>query len=62
MQKRFEKLRLHRKQPNGLNSWTCEVTGPRQSRRLHGYLLEDGSLALAEIPPNNLYLALTQEG
>ncbi len=62
VQKRFEKLQLHRKQPNGLNIWTCEVMGPRKSRRLHGYLLEDGSLALAEIPPNNPYLALTQEG
>lgn len=62
VQKRFEKLQLHRKQPNGLNIWTCEVTGPRKSRRLHGYLLEDGSLALAEIPTNNPYLALTQEG
>ncbi|MCC4630991.1 MobH family relaxase [Xanthomonas citri] len=26
-QKRFEKLHLHRKQANGLNIWTCEVTG-----------------------------------
>ena len=62
VQKRFEKLQLHRKHPNGLNIWTCEVTGPRKSRRLHGYLLEDGSLAFPEIPPNNPYLALTQEG
>ena len=62
VQKRFEKLQPHRKQPNGLNIWTCEVTGPRKSRRLHGYLLEDGALALTEIPPNNPYLALTQEG
>jgi hypothetical protein len=37
IQKRFEKLGLHRKQPDGLNIWTCEVTGPRKSRRLHGY-------------------------
>ncbi|MDS9816909.1 conjugal transfer nickase/helicase domain-containing protein, partial [Pseudomonas aeruginosa] len=62
VQKRFEKLLLHRKHPNGLNIWTCEVTGPRKSRRLHGYLLEDGCLAFPEIPPNNPYLALTQEG
>ena len=34
-----EKLGQHRKQPSGLNIWTCEVTGPRKSRRLHGYLL-----------------------
>src|SRR3546814_2521079 len=39
VQKRFEKLQQHRKQSNGLNIWTCEVTGPRKSRRLHGYLL-----------------------
>ncbi|HEQ0114422.1 TPA: TraI domain-containing protein [Pseudomonas aeruginosa] len=62
VQKRFEKLQLHRKHSNGLNIWTCEVTGPRKSRRLHGYLLENGSLVFAEIPPNNPYLALTQEG
>ena len=36
VQKRFEKLGQHRKQPSGLNIWTCEVTGPRKSRRLHG--------------------------
>lgn len=59
VQKRFEKLQLHRKQPDGLNIWTCSVTGPRKSRRLHGYLLEDASLVLTEVPPNNPYLSLT---
>ena len=62
VQKRFEKLQLHRKQPDGLNIWTCEVTGPRKSRRLHGYLMEDASLVLTEVPPNNPYLSLTQGG
>lgn len=62
VQKRFEKLHLHRKHPNGLNIWTCEITGPRKSRRLNGYLLEDASLAFAEIPPNNPYLSLLKEG
>lgn len=33
VQKRFEKLGGHRKQAGGLNIWTCEVTGPRKSRR-----------------------------
>lgn len=41
VQKRFEKLQLHRKQSNGLNIWTCEVTGPRKTRRLHGYLIKE---------------------
>lgn len=58
IQKRFEKLQLHRKQPNGLNIWTCEVTGPRKSRRLHGYLLKSPSHLLGEAPGNNPYLAI----
>ncbi len=53
VQKRFEKLQQHRKQSSGLNIWTCEVTGPRKSRRLHGYLsLFDTT------PPNNPYLSV----
>lgn len=61
VQKRFERLQLHRKQPNGLNIWTCEVTGPRKSRRLHGYLLTDASDVFDAVPPNNPYLKVTQE-
>lgn len=61
IQKRFEKLQLHRKQRSGLNIWTCEVTGPRKSRRLHGYLLQDPHLLFAEVPPNNPYLAARPE-
>ncbi len=57
VQKRFEKLQLHRKQPNGLNIWICEVTGPRKSRRLHGYLLNDPHQIFSEMPPNNPYLS-----
>jgi len=59
LQKRFEKLGLHRKQPNGLNIWTCEVTGPRKSRRLHGYLLTHGDTLFDDIPPDNPYLTLS---
>jgi integrating conjugative element relaxase (TIGR03760 family) len=61
VQKRFERLQLHCKQPNGLNIWTCEVTGPRKSRRLHGYLLEDAWLLFTETPPNNPYLSLQRQ-
>lgn len=59
IQKRFERLQLHHKQPNGLNIWTCEVTGPRKSRRLHGYLLSQPQLIFDETPPNNPYLTAT---
>ncbi|HGU6444310.1 TPA: MobH family relaxase [Citrobacter amalonaticus] len=58
VQKRFEKLGLHRKQPSGLNIRTCEVMGPRKTRQVHGYLLEDPSHILDAVPPNNPYLSL----
>lgn len=62
VQKRFEKLQLHRKQQNGLNIWTCAITGPRKSRRLHGYLLEDPQVLFTDMPPNNPYLSLSLSG
>ncbi|EDV5273609.1 relaxase [Salmonella enterica subsp. enterica serovar Mbandaka] len=58
VQKRFEKLQRHRKHPNGLNIWTCEVTGPRKSRQLHGYLVTEPTTLFRELPPNNPYLSL----
>lgn len=58
IQKRFEQLKLHRKQPSGLNIWDCLVTGPRKSRVLHGYLLIDPKFLLTEMPLNNPYLSL----
>lgn len=58
VQKRFEKLQLHRKQKDGLNIWTCEVTGPRKSRRLHGYLLQSHLPLFSDSPVNNPYLKL----
>jgi len=61
VQKRFEKLSLHRKQASGLNIWTCEVTGPRKSRRLHGYLLSAPEALFQEMPPDNPYLRLLTE-
>ncbi|MBK3867352.1 relaxase [Pseudomonas stutzeri] len=62
VQKRFEKLQLHRKQANGLNIWACEVTGPRRSRRLHGYLLAEPQHLFDVVPPNNPYLKLRTDG
>lgn len=62
VQKRFERLGLHRKQDNGLNIWTCEVTGPRKSRRLHGYLLKAASHLFIDTPPNNPFLKIVEHG
>jgi len=61
LQKRFEKLGLHRKHFSGLNIWTCEVTGPRKSRRLHGYLLSNADTLFEVLPTNNPYLLLRSE-
>lgn len=61
VQKQFERLRLHRKQKNGLNIWTCQVTGPRKTRRVHGYLLADPSNILPEVSFDNPYLTLLSE-
>jgi hypothetical protein len=61
VQKRFEKLGLHYKQASGLNIWTCEVTGPRKSRRVHGYLLQTSKCLFDEVPPDNPYLTLQGE-
>ncbi|MCI3204073.1 MULTISPECIES: MobH family relaxase [Pandoraea] len=58
VQKQFERLHLHRKQASGLNIWTCDVTGPRKARRLHGYLLNAPSGLFEEIPPDNPYLSV----
>lgn len=60
VQKAFEHLHAHRKHTSGLNIWTCEVTGPRKSRRLHGYLLNDPAMLFAELPANNPYLKLLE--
>jgi integrating conjugative element relaxase (TIGR03760 family) len=60
VQKRFERLQLHQKHASGLNIWTCEVTGPRKSRRLHGYLLKDAHGFFVEMPPNNPYLKILE--
>ncbi|CAK7053685.1 MAG: hypothetical protein BACD_02594 [Bacteroides rodentium] len=58
VQKLFEKLKLHKKQENGLNIWTCAVTGYRKTKRVHGYLLLDPTLVLPEVTHNNPYLTL----
>ncbi|CAJ4011005.1 putative helicase [Burkholderia pseudomallei] len=58
VQKRSERLGLHCKQNDGLNIWTCQVTGPSRSLRLHGYLLRNASSLFIEVPPNTPYLTL----
>lgn len=60
VQKRFEKLKLHKKHPGGFNIWTCTVKGPRKTRLVHGYLLAEPQTVLPEIPFNNPFLILSK--
>jgi hypothetical protein len=61
VQRSFERLARHRKQPGGLNIWTCHVTGPRKARRVNGYLLIEGKDIFTDIPPDNPYLQLSAD-
>ena len=63
VQKRFQKLRLHRKTPEGLNIWTYTVVGERRTRELKGIVLEDPEKALGPgvtLPPPNPHVVLAQ--
>ena len=58
VQKQFEKLHLHRKQPDGTNIWTCQVRGPRKASSLKGYLVEDVNQLVEVALANNAFLTL----
>ncbi|RIJ06638.1 relaxase [Pseudomonas sp. 91RF] len=61
IQKRFEELRLHRKQPNGLNIWICEVSGARKTHYLHGFLLNEHGGLMNDLALNNPYLKVVDQ-
>ncbi|MFU3633893.1 conjugal transfer nickase/helicase domain-containing protein, partial [Pseudomonas aeruginosa] len=41
VQRAFEKQGLHRKTSKNLNIWTIKVSGPRKTKELKAYLLQD---------------------
>jgi len=57
VQKRFERLKIHHKQPNDLNIWNCTVKGPRRQSTIKGYLL-DASVLFDNPPPDNPFISL----
>lgn len=61
LQKEFERMRKHKKRRDGRNIWTCEVRGTRRTRRLHGYLMLDGTELFPTLPPDNHHLGLVDE-
>ncbi|HEN3291972.1 TPA: TraI domain-containing protein [Yersinia enterocolitica] len=63
VQKVFQKQKIHRRGKDGINIWTCEVQGPRKTRKIKGYILETPTLLLGEesiIPDSNPYLTLIE--
>lgn len=58
VQRSFEKLKLHRKTAKSLNIWTCNVVGPRSTKKLRGYMLNDPLTVFNEVPFDNVSLNL----
>ena len=58
VQRAFEKTKQHRKTVDNLNIWTCEVIGPRKTKNLKGYLLQDPTLIFGQVPFDNPSLRL----
>jgi hypothetical protein len=59
VQKRFTKLRIHRRRTDGTNIHTYKVIGHRKQSRIKGYLLPDpiGAFPHIDLPPPNPYLS-----
>lgn len=63
VQKRFQKLKHHRKTAEGTNIYTYQVVGKRNKSRIKGFLIETPCKILDGItlPPPNPHLSLTSE-
>ncbi len=62
-QKRFQKLKLHRKTTQGTNIYTYQVTGKRSRSRIKGFLIEEPEKVFEGVtfPPPNPYLKLAEQ-
>ncbi|MFZ0256552.1 MAG: MobH family relaxase, partial [Gammaproteobacteria bacterium] len=63
VQKRFQKLKLHRKTPEDTNVWTYAVNGKRKQSLIKGFVIPNPgeSLGLQALPPPNPHLARPEE-
>jgi hypothetical protein len=63
IQKRFQKLKLHRKTPEDFNIWKYSVIGERRTRELKGMLVDDLDKAFGRnltLPPPNVHVVLVK--
>lgn len=59
LQKDFQKLQLHRRSRDGVNIWDIEVRGPRRTRRVKGFLLDNPqNIFGSAVPEDNPYLSI----
>ena len=63
VQKRFQKLKLHRKTAQGTNIYTYQVTGKRNKSRIKGFLIEEPNTVFAgiKLPSPNPHLELLDD-
>lgn len=62
VQKAFQKLKLHQRGDEGMNIFTCEVKGPRKTRRVKGYLLEKPEVIFGNtVLEDNPYLSIVAQ-
>lgn len=61
-QKRFQKLKLHRKTSQGTNIYTYQVVGKRNKSRIKGFLIElpDSQFEGISLPPPNPHLSFLE--
>jgi len=61
-QKRFCRLGIHRRRPDGTNVWTCRVAGERYEAILKVMLVPDAEAALGvPLPPPNRHVELLED-
>ncbi len=62
VQKRFQKLKLHRKTAQGTNIYTYQVTGKRNKSRIKGFLIEapEQQFEGITLPPPNPHLTMIE--
>ncbi len=57
-QKRFQKLKLHKRTPQATNIWSYQVKGDRKHSRINGILIPEPQQALGlQLPPPNPHLS-----
>ena len=61
-QKAFQRLQLHRRGEDGVNIWTLDVRGPRRTREVKGYLLDNPQDIFGNnVPEDNPYLSVASQ-